>query len=366
MRSFRDCTAWFLLLCCLCLLSATGTAAVIMSIDSITPTSVTVQDFIDREVTVKKPVERIVVIDAHQQLTSALQAMGKYDNIVGIDIDTSKEKGLFPNIDKKTIIGTRKELDIEKILALNPDIVFDVGSYPGDEIGKMEDAGLTVISISLFPTIKEGFAPTIENTRVLGTIVGAREKADEFVDWKERYLDIIQRRVGDLSDDEKPTAMYTYKWKDNAIFGAGSKNRFHYVLDYVGANDINSQLDSDWAEVDLEYVIRENPSFIIFEEMDHKSGYGISDPSGMKASIESLKKVPGFENVDAIKNNKIYGLPMSLLSGDTWLAAIYLAPVFHQELFKDYNPVEIHQEYIDKFMGVNLNVSKGVFLYPAL
>lgn len=344
--------------------SSLGTAAAIMTVSNENSDSVTIQDFSDREVTIKQPVGRIVILDAHQQLTSALQAMGLYDKIVGIDTDTAKETGLFPNIKEKTIIGTRKELDIEQILKLKPDVVFDVGSYPGDEVKKMEDAGLTVVSISLFPTPNEGFAPTIENTRALGSIVGAKKKADEFADWKEHYLNIIKDRVANLTDDQKPLSLYTYKWKDNSIFGAGSKNRFHYVLDYVGIKDMNGNLDEDWAEIDLEAVIKANPSFIIFEEMDHKSGYDISDPSGMKDKIASLKAVPGFENVDAVKNNKIYGLPMSVLSGDTWLGAIYLAPVFHPDLFKDFDPVKIHQEYIDKFMGVKEDISKDVFLYP--
>lgn len=348
----------------LSIFSSLGTAAVMMSVTSEDADSVTIQDFSDRQVTIKQPVERIVILDAHQQLTSALQAMGLYDKIVGVDIDTAKETGLFPNIDKKTVIGTKKELDLEQILKLKPDVVFDVGSYPGDELKKMEETGLTVVSISLFPTPNEGFEPTIENTRVLGSIVGAKEKANEFADWKAHYLNIIKNRVSGLAEDEKPSSMYTYKWKGNSIFGAGSKNRFHFVLDYVGTRDINSNLDEDWAEIDLEAVIKENPEFIIVEEMDHQSGYGITDPAGMISKITSLKEVPGFSNVDAIKNDKIYCLPMSVLSGDTWLAAIYLAPVFHPDLFKDYDAVKIHQEYIDKFMGVSEDISKDVFLYP--
>jgi iron complex transport system substrate-binding protein len=348
------------------LVSVAGSASVIMTVTSDTPDSVTVHDCSDRDVTIKQPVERIVVLDAHQQMTSALKALGLYDKIVGIDTDAAKETSLFDNIGNKTVVGTNKEPDIEKILSLKPDVVFDVGSYPGDELKKMQDAGLTVVSISLFPTPNEGFKPTIENTRVLGSIVGAKDKANEFADWKEKYLNIIKDRVSNLSDSEKPSSLYTYKWKDNSIFGAGNKNRFHYVLDYVGSSDINKDVDSDWAEIDLEDVIKENPSYIIFEEMNHKSGYGVTDPSTMVSSIESIKEIPGFENVDAVKNNKIYGLPMSVLSGDTWLGAIYLAPVFHPDLFKDFDPVKIHQEYLDKFMGVKQNVSDDVFLYPKL
>lgn len=85
----------------LSLFCSLGTAAVIMTVTSENADSVTIHDYSDRDVTIKQPVERIVILDAHQQLTSALQAMGLYDKIVGIDADTAKETGLFPNIDKK-------------------------------------------------------------------------------------------------------------------------------------------------------------------------------------------------------------------------------------------------------------------------
>ncbi len=339
-------------------------AAEIMSIVSEDPDSVTIMDCLDREITIKQPVEKVVILDAHQQLTSALQSMGLYDKIVGIDSATAKEKELFPNIDSIPLIGSRDELDLEVILKLNPDVVFDVGTYPGDEIEKMEAAGLTVVSISLFPTNGEGFKPTIENTRVLGSIMGQKDKAEIFVNWLSHYLDIIEERVSGLDDADKPTALYTYKWENNSIFGAGNKNRFHYVFDFVGANDINSDLNADWAEIDIESVIKENPEFILIEEMDHKTGYGITDPSDIEKSIASLKSVPGLNNVDAVKNDKVYGIPMSVMSGDTWLGAIYLAPLFHPNLFKDFNPVMIHQQYMDNFIDIDENIVDDVFLYP--
>lgn len=366
MKSKKTLLKFLALLVFVCVICSCGSASVMMDVISESSDSVTVKDSVDRVVTIKQPVERIVVIDAHQQMTSALQAIGLYDKIVGIDSEAAEEKSLFPDIDQKTIIGNDNELDFEQIIKLKPDVVFDVGSYPGDEIEKMESLGLTVVQISLFPTLQEGFNPTIENTRVLGSIVGAKEKANQFADWKAHYLDIINERVSGLTADDVPLALYTYKWKDNSIFGAGAKNRFHFVLEFAGSTDMNGDLNEDWAEIDLEAVIKDNPEFIIFEEMDHKSGYGISDPTVMVDKIKSLKAVPGFENVDAIKKNQIYGLPVSVLSGDTWLGAIYLAPVFHPDLFADFDPVAIHQEYIDKFMRVDENVAQDVFLYPAL
>ena len=339
-------------------------ASPVMSVLDKTDKSVTVKDILDREVTVKSPVEKIVVLDAHQQVTSALEAMGAYDKIVGVDVDTSKEKLLFPNIGQKDFVGTKDELDLEEILKLDPDVVFDVGTFLGDEVKQMEDVGLPVVAVSLYPNPDDHFDPTIENTRVIGTIVGTEKTANEFADWKEKYLNIIKERVATIPEDKKVTSLYTYRWTNSTLSSSGLKNRFHSALDFIGTSDVNNDLDVDWAVIDLEDILMKNPQFIVFEEMNHMSGYDVSDTSAMEKDLTAVRSLPGLNTVDAVKNNKVYGLPSVLISGDTWLAAIYLAPVIYPDLFKDFDPVKIHQEYVDRYLKLNMDISDDTFIYP--
>lgn len=336
-----------------------------MKINSDTSDSITILDSMGREVTIKKPVETIAVIDALPQIASTLQAIGAYDKIIAMDETTSVEKVPSPDGINITSIGKSDEPDIEKLISLKPDLVL-VGLYATDEkIKKLESAGFNVMAVSLFPTVDEGFLPTQENTRVLGSIVGTRDKADEFVDWREKYLNNIEEKVSNLSESERPLAMYAYKWDNNKIYGSGSQNRFHYLLNFIGADDINSDVKGDWSEVELEHLIKSDPSYLIFEEMSHNSGYGVTNTSTMADDIESLKSLPGMNSVKAIKDNHVYGLPVDLLTGDTWLAAIYLAPVIHPELFGDMDPGKIHKEYAEKYLNIKFDpATSGVFIYP--
>jgi|GEM_PF-2425385 len=354
----------FLLL--FCILIVPISAATVMEITDDSDNSITVQDSMGREVTIEKPVETIAIIDALPQIASTLQAIGAYDKIIAMDETTSMEKVPSPDGTNITSIGKSDEPDLEKLVSLKPDLVL-VGLYATDEkIKKLESAGLNVLAVSLFPTVDEGFLPTQENTRVLGSIVGTRDKANEFVDWREKYIGNINDKTSNLSESERPLAMYTYKWDNNKIYGSGSQNRFHYLLNFIGAKDINSDVKGDWSEVELEHLINSDPSYLIFEEMSHNSGYGITNTSTMADDIESLKSLPGMNSVKAIKDNHVYGLPVDLLTGDTWLAAIYLAPVIHPELFGDMKPGEIHKEYVNKFLGINVDPTKdGIFIYPS-
>ncbi len=349
----------------ICLLILPVSSSAIMEITDNSADSMTVIDNLGREVTINLPVEKIAIIDSLPQVASTIEAIGAYDKVIASDDRTLAEKIPSPKDSNVQSIGKSAEPDLEKLIVLNPDLVL-VGQYATDEyIQKLEDTGLNVLSVSIFPTLDDGFKSTQENTLVLGKILGAETKAKEFVDWRGYYLDTINERVSNLSEDDLPLAMYTYKWDGSKIYGSGAGNRFHYILEFTGTEDANSDVPGDWAEVDLEHIIMDNPSYIIFEEMNYESGYGKTDTTTMSDSIESLKNLPGMDTIDAVKNNNIYGLPVSVMTGDTWLAAIYLAPVFHPDLFDDMNAEKIHQEYFDKFLGIDFNVATdGIFLYP--
>ncbi len=360
----------FPLLCILSLLFISvclplTSASTIMTIGENSADSITVIDSMGREVSIQKPVERIAVIDALPQVASTLQAIGAVDTIVAVDETTALEKVPSPEGFGAVNIGSSSEPDLEQLVALDPDLVI-LGMYATEEkIRKLEDAGFTVLVTSLFPTIAEGFEPTRENTLVLGAITGNEEKAREFATWRQEYLDMIRDRTANLTTSDKPSVMYAYKWDTNKIYGSGSTNRFHYLLDFIGTRDVNSNVAGDWAEVELEHLIAENPEFIIFEEMSHNSGYGNPDTAAMAENIKTLKALPGMDSVDAIAQNQVYGIPVSILTGDTWLAAIYLAPVVHPELFSDLDATAVHQQYMDRFLGVDVDIaSDGVFLYP--
>lgn len=344
-----------------------ASATTVMSIIAESDDSITVLDAMGRVVTIEKPIDKVAVIDALPQVASTIQAIGAFNKVIAMDERTEKEKVPSPTSSSSVNIGSSEEPDLEKLITLDPDLVI-VGLYATDDkIKKLESTGFTVLVASVFPTVDEGFTPTRENTLVLGSILGVVERAEEFVNWRDYYLDKIQENLAVLSTHEKPAAMYTYKWDSNKIYGSGAKNRFHYLLDLLGTTDINADVETDWAEVELEHLIKENPSVLIFEEMTHQSGYGKADPAKMRSDIDSLIALPGMSSVDAVKQGRIFGLPVSIMTGDTWLAAIYLAPAIHPELCGDINPVTVHQEYIDNFLKIPFDVrADGVFLYPPI
>lgn len=143
---------------------------------------------------------------------------------------------------------------------------------------------------------------------------------------------------------------------------AGGKN----ILDKkVGPND---KLYSAMLDVDPEFVVIENPKFIFKGVSSWDSGYDVDDPTKMAAYHEQVTNRTELANVDAVKDNNVYGMSFWVLSGagNNIIGTAYLAKLFHPDLFKDIDPEVIHQEYVDKFCRIDYDVEKnGTFVYPS-
>ena len=73
--------------------------------------------------------------------------------------------------------------------------------------------------------------------------------------------------------------------------------------------------------------------------------------------------------IDAVKNDRVYATHAILIyaPGPGYqIGVAYLAKLFYPELFGDLDPMAMHQEYIDRFQGIDYDVSdQGVFWYPS-
>ena len=76
--------------------------------------------------------------------------------------------------------------------------------------------------------------------------------------------------------------------------------------------------------------------------------------------------MPGFNNIRAVADERVYLMDGSIAFGTVYPVGLtYMAKWLHPDLFKDLDPQAIHQEYIDKFCGMDFNVRRhGVFVYP--
>ena len=314
-------------------------------------------------VTVEKPVKRIIPLADNQ--ADGIKVLGAVDKVVGVGTEIKNKPILYPIMSKLPDVGNvwGAGPDIEAIISLNPDILLTYESHPSPEEldDKLEGTDIKVVRYT-FNVPKE--LPRVFKT--LGYVLDKREEAEEFIDFFENHMNLIKERLEGLSEDEKPKVYI--EWcrpylAFNKLSGAGQ------LCDIAGGINIAADLTGVGSPhslvVDPEWVVEQNPDIIIKVVGSENSGYDVDDVEGIKTVRDEIMTRPGWESINAVKNGKVYLITIELLDGpQAVVAAQYFAKWLHPELFEDLDPAAFHQEYLNRYMGINYDVKEhGIFVY---
>ena len=322
---------------------------------------ITVVDDVERIVTVKKPIERIVCARTHLVETLRTLKVQK-SKIVGLVDYTIEYTSYFPEFGDVECIGSWQNPDIEKILEINPDVILCPGGTRQQDIVKqLEAVGMTVCC---FNTDPETYS---EEVTKLGYIFDKEKEAEEFLDFYEKFLNSIKEVVEKIPEEDKPKV---YSELGHKAYFIGHPYRDKYPLTMTGGRNIFADMPSAGL-VDPEAVAVRNPDIIICMEVDDAGARAVGDTAKLEKVREEIMGRPMLKNVAAVKNEKVYIITSPIwsymgYSGCRFFVGIgYLAKIFHPELFEDLDPKQIHQEYLTRFQGLDIDLDeKGVFVYP--
>ena len=323
----------------------------------------TVVDSADRIVTMKKPIERVVVLNP--ETIEVMRSIKAADKIVGVSGSTAKDKVFFPEFYGFPSVGGWPP-DIEQILKLEPDVVFyyTISKHLPDMQDKLGD--IPLVGMDCYKPKRY-----VEDIRKLGYIFERKEEANEFIDFYNGYMDKINEKVKQLSEDEKPKVFFEYKYDETPYRTVGPGSGYHQKIVIAGGNNIFDDLSSSSAVVDPEAVITRNPEIIVLRpKVPGGYGYGydldVENTAELEAFREEIMSRPELAKVEAVENEKVYIATMTVLGGARYFVGVgYLVKIFHPDLFEDLDPRAIHQEYLTRFQGLDYDLEKkGVFVYP--
>ncbi|MHC1635399.1 MAG: ABC transporter substrate-binding protein [Candidatus Methanospirareceae archaeon] len=329
----------------------------------------TLIDSADRTVTVKKPIKRVVVFS---EALETLRSIKATDKVVGVNKYVIRNKVFFPEFHDYPNVGSVWSPDIEKALELKPDLVFLYAtfsvSYCDDIQNKLQTADPS-ITVLRFDNYRPGDI-YVKETLKMGYVLNKVKEAKEFMDFYREYMNTIKERVAKLSDEDKPR-VYLECWRD--WHTATKRAGWGQKLEMAGGYNIFGDEPGEYIDVDPEAVIRRDPEIIVF--IEKKAGGYEVDAWNTTVLREIRDKFIDPDNPDyrpelatttAVKNKKVYVITNHVIGGTRNFIGIgYMAKWFHPELFKDLNPKAIHQEYLIRFQGLDIDLDKkGVFVYP--
>ena len=328
----------------------------------------TLVDTADRIVTVKKPVEKIVVFPG-----STLETMRSLklesEKIVGVIELMTQESLYFPEFRDCSSVGSTRNPDYEEILNLNPDVVFQYASFSISNVeaiqNKLKELDPSIVVIRFDCCMPNSY---IDEVRKLGYISDKENEAKELIDFYKNCMERIRDRTARLSEEDK-IKVYFEATKSYLTTARGT--RWHEDIVAAGGYNIFGDL-SGFPNVDPEEVINRNPEIIVRCDKVGGHHYGggyylnVGNTAEQKAIWEEIMHRPELQNINAVKNKNVYLISWDILTEARHFVAIaYMAKWFYPELFEDLDPKAMHQEYLTRFQGLDIDLDKtGVFVYP--
>ncbi len=227
--------------------------------------------------------QRIVCLT--DETTEMLYILGEQDRIVGVSGFSTRPPQVRQEKPKVSAFTSAK---IDKILALNPDLVLGFSDLQADIAAQLAKAG---VQVHLF---NQRSVPEIFSMiAVLGALVGASDKALQWIKQQQAKLDKIALHA--QSFETRPT-VYFEEWNDPIITGiqwvselisiAGGQECFP---EYATQSLAKNRIVADPLE-----VVKRNPDIII------------GSWCGKKFHPHKVGERPGWESVNAVVNQQVF------------------------------------------------------------
>jgi len=248
------------------------------------------------------------IISLKPTITDAIIAMGHGDKLVGITkyCDTEKLKN------RPAIVGDYTHAYIERIIALEPDIV--IGSKENSSrksISRLEDTGVRVRLFS-FTTIDE----TLKSIRGIGNAIGAASDGAKLAQNIESKLKTIEDRWKDAPD--KRVVLIVGR---RPLIAAGHGSYLNELLKMIGAKNAVKRSKIPYPRISTEELIAIDPDAIVDLSMGSETG----DTDGRGWSR--------MKHLKAVRQNRVYIIDTGdLLAGPDLPEGLEkLARMIHEE-----------------------------------
>lgn len=320
--------------------------------------TITIVDSAGREVTVVQPLERVVVLAS--QPAEVIAALGAQDKVIGITENHVLRDPITRVVyEGRPSVGEILAPSVERILELEPELVISIGAWAGareaalslDEQLKPHDIPVALIDCLPDPDAIRRDAMT------LGKVFQREQRAQEYVDFFQEHLDLVAERTQALEPAERVRAFMDVM--DYTVTDWG-----HEMVVAAGGTDIAADIDVPSATVSSEWVLERNPEVIVARAMPpNLLGYGVSTDEGAKGEWQEIMDRPGWELIDAVKNERVYLLAFEICSAPRApIGILYMAKWSYPDLFEDLDPGQVHSDFLERFFG--FEEYEGIFAYP--
>ncbi len=232
---------------------------------------------------IERPPQRVLALSVgHNEILFGL--LGNSDRFAGIGLYSSDP--LYSNVADLTTGLTEVPLDVEQVLAVEPDLVIVSKFTDHDAATLIQETGLNLFRSSL-ENSAEG---NVSNVLLLGYMLGEEERAVELANHIRDRLKFVEDIV---RDEDAPSVLMATNYGDN-IWVAGTDTTEGGIVETAGGANAAAEIESHMT-VSIEGIAAMNPDVIIIPQAE-----------GGQPFKELLLSELALAQTPAVVNGKIY------------------------------------------------------------
>lgn len=284
----------------------------------------------NRTITFAKLPERLVFIPIPAPSTF-IAIDGSEKKIVGMNEYSAQamREGilgkLFPGFTRiQTNMTTGGDADnfapnVEAILSLHPDAIFQWATG-NDVISVLDRTGIPVIGMRV-----GSFENYVAYVKLMGAVAGKSDRAAELLRRQEATRQSLMEKFAGLKSSQRPRVLY-FDRAMSMLRVSGTGTAQDMTIRLAGGENAAGDLPS-FNTVNFEQVLAWNPQVVLLGNFD-------------AAMPSNLYNDPRWQGVDAVRNHRVYRVP---LGGYRWdppsqesaLAWLWLAGLLHPESMQE-------------------------------
>jgi len=245
----------------------------------------TIEQSDGQQLTLEQAPERIVSLSTHA--TEILCAIGAGDQLAAVERYAncplgSKEK---PELDSY-------KPNLEAIAGYQPDLVYVFSDTDGI-VEALRRTGTPVLYLEL-PSSLDG---VLEQIELFGRLSGHENEARELVQSMRERMDAVRDKVADVGEGPR-----IFHELDPTYFTAAPNSFVGDFYNLLKAKNVAEGATDEYPQLSAEVIIQRDPEVII-----------LADEAG-GVTADSVKQRPGWDQISAVKNNRICVIVPELVS----------------------------------------------------
>lgn len=232
-------------------------------------------------VTLQQPAQRIISLAP--STTELIYSAGAGDKLVAA-VSFSN----YPEAAKKLpLVGSYNQIDLEQILAYQPDLV--ISWYSGNQPEAIEQ--LEKLGIAVYRTETRYLKQLPETLIKIGQLAGTETVAQQEANHFKQTLQYLKQAY---STQAKVRVFYQV-W-NQPLITINQENLISQVIEVCGGDNVFAELDSIAPRIDVEAVLKANPDAIVASGMDEQRPEWLNDwkawPSLKAVQDQQLHFIP--------------------------------------------------------------------------